>query len=39
MLAQNVESTLLDQIRIVNLNQTIVIWISNSLYIAVTVGK
>lgn len=39
MLAQNVQSTLLDQIRIVNTNQKIVIWISNSLYVVVVVGK
>lgn len=39
MLAQNIQSTLLDQIRIVNRNQKIVIWISSSLYVTVTVGN
>ncbi|KAF5273559.1 hypothetical protein FQR65_LT04557 [Abscondita terminalis] len=39
ILAENVQSTLLSQLRIVNKNQKFIIWISNSLHLTVNVDE
>lgn len=39
MLAEKVQSTLLDQIRVVDKEQKIVIWITPSLYVVANVGE
>lgn len=39
LLAQNVQSQLLDQVRVINVGQKIVIWIGNNISVIVLIGK